>query len=258
MTNEESRYCVREVCATEEDLLEECALLQKSCFGYDDIDVYSPKIIEQILGNKGGHLIMAFHEKQPVGFSIVGSHCGGSYHVFREGVARNHRNNQLGKRMRETLFSIGRNEKCALIDLTFSAHNLAAAFLNIHMGAATRFDEMKYKGKDKRLRGLPMDRLISIYDLNALRPTKNSHNRNISEWVLDEAGFHHVSSPTIGLLIPVKDQTAFESLPEAQLNHCWYGIRQAFNWAQDAGYYIDNVLSLTNRDGFAYVLQKDK
>lgn len=152
-------------CTTVEEF-ENCVRLQKTIWGFDDVDVLPVRLF--VVGAKiGGHVFGAFDGGKLVGFCIAipGLRRGKPYlHSHMLGVLPEYQNRGLGRSLKLKQREDGLARGVTLVEWTFDPLELKNAFFNIErLGVIVRrYVPNQYGTTSSGLHGgLPTDRLVA-------------------------------------------------------------------------------------------------
>jgi predicted GNAT superfamily acetyltransferase len=170
---------------TEIEEFREAVKLQKTIWGFEDIDLLPPRLF--VVSTKiGGQVFGAFDRNKMVAFllAIPGVKPGGKGYIHSHmlGVLKDYRNHGLGRKLK----LIQREDALArgfdLIEWTFDPLELKNAFFNIErLGAVVRrFVYNQYGTTSSALHGgLPTDRCIAEWHIDTARARTLADNGTI-------------------------------------------------------------------------------
>jgi predicted GNAT superfamily acetyltransferase len=154
--------------------LRACVALQKEIWNFTDAELV-PLRMFVVAEKVGGQVMGAFAADKMVGFalSVPGTRSGHIYlHSHMLGVAKEHRNGGLGRRLKLLQREDALARGIELIEWTFDPLEIKNAYLNIEkLGAvARRYNINQYGVTSSPLQGgLPSDRLIAEWWLKSGR-----------------------------------------------------------------------------------------
>ena len=173
MAGSEARLEIRTLTEVEE--FREAVKLQKTIWGFEDIDLLPARLF--VVSTKiGGQVFGAFDRQKMVAFllAIPGVKPGGKayLHSHMLGVLKDYRNHGLGRKLKLAQREDALARGFDLIEWTFDPLELKNAFFNIErLGAIVRrFVYNQYGTTSSALHGgLPTDRCIAEWHINGER-----------------------------------------------------------------------------------------
>lgn len=155
--------------------LTEAVRLQKTVWGFDDIDLL-PRRLFVVAGKIGGQILGAFDGHQMVGFclTIPGLKPGGRYYLHSHmlGVLPDYQNRGVGRRLKLAQRSAALEQGIDLIEWTFDPLEIKNSHFNIErLGAVVRrFVPNQYGVSSSPLHaGLPTDRCVAEWRIASPR-----------------------------------------------------------------------------------------
>ncbi len=169
MAGSEDRLEIRTL--TEQSELRDAVQLQKTIWGFEDIDLLPVRLF--VVATKiGGQVLGAFDRQKMVAFllAIPGVKPGGKAYIHSHmlGVLKDYRNHGLGRRLKLAQREDALAQGFDLIEWTFDPLELKNAFFNVErLGAVVRrFVYNQYGTTSSQLHGgLPTDRCIAEWHI---------------------------------------------------------------------------------------------